>query len=163
MRFVHNDITDIHLLHIALEKSRPQTLRRHIQKLEITIKGIVECRIHFPASHASIDAQGPYAPVRKILHLILHQGDKRSHNYGYTRTDHRRHLEAHGFSASSWQNGKHVPPFQCSPDDVLLLWPEGVVTPVFLQDFKGPVVAFSAHFLSFLSFSKEKACIVQQM
>ena len=163
MRLIHNDIADIHLLHIALEKSGSQTLRRHIKKLEVAIQGIVQCIIDFSAPHAGIYTQGLDTTVSKVLHLILHQGDQRCHHYGHARTYHRRHLEAYGFSASGRQDCKHVPAFQSSPDYVLLLWPERVVTPIFIQDFKSPVAAVFTHILSILSFSNEKACIMQQM
>ena len=130
---INDDVADIHFAHIAFEKRCRQTLRRDIQELVVAIQGIVQCSVYLAAAHAGIDAQCADAAVVQILHLILHEGDQRGHDDRYPLPHQSRHLEAHGFTASGRENGKHIPVLQRSVYYVFLHRTEGVVPPIFLK------------------------------
>ena len=145
MRLIDYNETYIHLLQVASEKLGPETFRRHIKELEISICSIIESQIDLPAPHTGIYTQRLDTSVIEILDLVLHQGYERSDDYGYSLLHHRRHLETDRLASSCRENGKHIPTLQCSADYILLHRSERVIPPIFLQHLKRLNHTLSAH------------------
>ena len=131
MCLIHNDIANLHLWKIRLEKERAEPFRRQIQKLHVAVSGIVQREVHFTPVHPGINRQRLYPAVPQILHLVFHQRDKGSDDQRDTVRHQSRHLEAHGFSASGREYRQHVLAVQRRPHDLLLHGPERGVSPVF--------------------------------
>ena len=134
MRLINHYIADIHILDITPEKLCPQPFGRQVKKLEIPVDGIVQRKLDFPPGHSKIDCERLDAPVGKILHLVLHQGNQRRDHKGNPRLHQSRHLKAHGLPPSSRKNGEHILSVQCRADYVLLHRPERRIAPIFTED-----------------------------
>ena len=128
---IHNDIANLHLWKIRLEKERAEPFRRQIQKLHVAVSGIVQREVHFTPVHPGINRERLHPAVPQILHLVFHQRDKGSDDQRDTVRHQSRHLEAHGFSASGREYRQHVLAVQRRPHDLLLHGPERGVSPVF--------------------------------
>ena len=55
MCLIHNNIADIHHLQITLEQTCTHSLRRNIQKFEVTVSGIIQGKFDLTPAHAGID------------------------------------------------------------------------------------------------------------
>ena len=135
MCLVNHDIADLHLLHIALEKTGSETFRRDIKELEVSVKGIVQGIVHFPSAHSGIDAEGTYSPICQVLHLVLHQGDQRSNHDSNSVLHHAWYLETHRLATSRRENGKNVTSFEGSVDDFLLFRTKTIIAPILFKCF----------------------------
>ena len=152
MSFVDDDETHVHLLQIVVEKLGRKTLRRDVKEPEVSVCGIIESQLDFPASHSGMDTQGLYATVIEILHLVLHQGYERSHDYRDAITHQGWHLEAHGLAASRRKNGKDIPSVQSGIYYVFLLRTERIITPVFFQNIMRRDAVVSVHYFILLMY-----------
>ena len=82
MSLIHNDIGHIHIPEILLEETRGETLWGYIEKLAVSVGGVVEGKVNVISCHSGIDGDGAYAAVIEVLNLILHQGYERSDDKG---------------------------------------------------------------------------------
>ena len=75
LSFVHHNVGDFEHAQIGLEQVCVQAFRAQVQELVVSVGGVVQGQVHFPAVHAGMDGHGPYAPLPEVLHLVFHEGD----------------------------------------------------------------------------------------
>ena len=134
---IDNDIAYIKHVQIGPEQHRTQSFRRQVQELDTAIGSMVESQIHLVSGHTGMYGNRFHSPVAKILDLVLHQCDKRSDNDRKPPGHQTGNLEADRFSASGRHDCQHILPFDCGIDDFLLHRAEGIIAPVFFQNFLG--------------------------
>ena len=122
--FVHNYVVDIEYVQVRLEKAGLEAFRAKVEELVVSVGGIVEGKVHFPASHAGVDCHGPYSAVLEVLDLVFHKGDEGSDHKCKAVFHEGGHLEADALAAAGWKDCKHVTAFQCIGDNLLLHRPE---------------------------------------
>ena len=89
---------------------------------------VFECGKYFLPRHARVDGYSFDPPLTEILHLVLHQADKRAHHHGYAGQQKGGQLVADRLARPGGHHGKNVPPGQQGIDHFFLPGAEAAVT-----------------------------------
>ena len=133
VRLVHHQKGNGKHIEIGTEQPGAQALRGDIQEFAVSVGGIVEGCIHFPAGHTGMYGNRVYASGFKVLDLVLHKGDQRSNDKREPVHHHCGHLEADGFSASRRKKCEHVTTLQGRAYYLFLHRAERIVAPIFFK------------------------------
>ena len=83
--------------------------------------------------HAAVDGRGLYAMLSQLLHLVLHQCDKRSDYHAYAMPCKCRHLEGDALATTGGHQSQRVVAAHDALNDFPLDATEVLVAPVSLQ------------------------------
>jgi len=101
MGLVNCDQIDIHLLESLDENLCFQTLRRNVEKLEVTIDTVVQYRIDLAKAHPRINRYGFDPTCFQVIDLIFHQSNQRRNDQANPFFGQSGNLVTKAFSSSS--------------------------------------------------------------
>ena len=133
MTLINGDKADMHLTQLPLEELSTNPLGRDIEEFVVAKNAVVERPDHLLTGHARMDSQSTKSALPQVLHLVLHQGDKRGNHQTEPFHGQRRHLKGDGLSTSCRHQAKRVLSTGYTLNNLLLDSSEGVVPPVLTQ------------------------------
>ena len=108
MCLVHRYKAHFYALKLLSEHICANTLWRYIQQLGVAQYAVVEHRHNLMTRHTRVYGSRYYPSPSKVLHLVLHQGDKRSYDNAHALLRKSRHLECKRLASTSRHQSQGV-------------------------------------------------------
>ena len=133
VRLVHGQRGDVPILQPGQEIRQHQALRSDVEQLVFSGVDAIEPPPGLVAVEGGVDESGRHAAGFELVHLVLHQRDKRGDDERQSLADESRKLVAKAFPGTGREDRHGVPPGQRGFHDFPLQGTEPVVTESLLE------------------------------